>query len=80
MEAKNFEFANTNNALAELSEALVNLNAAVAAKKNDIKAQKKQEEALLKDRENRLEILKTSSENILQDKVLENDGTSNDNN
>ena len=42
MEAKNFEFANTNNALAELSEALVNLNAAVAAKKNDIKAQKKQ--------------------------------------
>mgnify|MGYP000756568718 CR=1 FL=1 len=48
MEAKNFEFANTNNALAELSEALVNLNAAVAAKKNDIKAQKKQEEALLK--------------------------------
>ena len=48
----------------------------------------KQQENILKDRENRLQILTTSSENILHnidniisqlDKVLENDGTGNNN-
>ena len=88
MEAKKIEFTETNNALAELSEALVNLNVSVSAKKNELKTQSKQQENILKDRESRLQILTTSSENILHnidniisqlDKVLENDGTGNNN-
>lgn len=89
MEGKIFEFANTTSALAELSEALVNLNTAAEAKKSELKKRRKEEDTLIKDREARLEILKSSSQNIIQnidniigklDKVLENDGTSNDNN
>ncbi len=89
MEAKKIDFSHTSEALSELSEALSNLSAATAAKKNELKNAEKQQGLLLKDRENRLEILTTSSENILSNidgiienlnKVLEDDGTSNDNN
>lgn len=89
MDAKKIDLARTNDALSALSEALNNLSTTVAAKKNDLKNDAKQQNALLKDRENRLEILTSSSENILSnideiikklDKVLDNNGTSNDNN
>lgn len=89
MEAKKNELAETQDALAELSEALVALGASVSAKKNELRAQKKQDSLLLKDKENRLEILKTSSVNVLHgidriitqlDKVLENNGTGHNNN
>ncbi len=89
MDAKKIDLARTNEALSALSEALNNLSTAVTAKKNDIKNSAKQQSALLKDRENRLEILSSSSENILNnideiiqklDKVLDDNGSSNDNN
>ncbi len=89
MDAKKIDLARTNDALSALSEALNNLSTTVAAKKNDLKNDAKQQNALLKDRENRLEILTSSSENILSnideiikklDKVLDNNGSSNDNN
>jgi len=89
MDAKKIDLARTNEALSALSEALTNLSTAAAAKKNDLKNAEKQQSALLKDRENRLEILTSSSENILHnideiikklDKVLDDNGSGNDNN
>ena len=89
MEAKKNEFAQTNSALSELSEALAKLNVAVSTKRNELKVSAQAQEELLKDRESRLKILQTSSQNILHnidniigklDKVLEEDVTSNNNN
>ena len=84
-----FELTRTNDALAELSDTLILLNNALAAKKNDLKALEKTHDAVLKKRENQLGILKDASENVLKnidtmieklDKVLENNGSSNNNN
>lgn len=89
MTEKKFELPQTNDALAELSDTLVNLNNVLAAKKNELKNVEKQNDALLKSREKQLALLKEASENVLGnidemivklDKVLENNGTGNDNN
>lgn len=89
MTEKKFELPQTNDALAELSDTLVNLNNVLAAKKNELKNAEKQNDALLKSRERQLALLKEASENVLGnidemivklDKVLENNGTGNDNN
>lgn len=89
MTEKKFELPQTNDALAELSDTLVNLNNVLAAKKNELKNTEKQNDALLRSREKQLELLKEASENVLGnidemivklDKVLENNGTGNDNN
>lgn len=89
MTEKKFELPQTNEALAELSDTLVNLNNVLAAKKNELKNTEKQNDALLRSREKQLELLKEASENVLGnidemivklDKVLENNGTGNDNN
>ncbi len=89
MTEKKFELPQTNDALAELSDTLVNLNNVLAAKKNELKNVEKQNDALLKSREKKLALLKEASENVLGnidemivklDKVLENNGTGNDNN
>lgn len=89
MTEKKFELPQTNDALAELSDTLVNLNNVLAAKKNELKNVEKQNDALLKSREKQLVLLKEASENVLGnidemivklDKVLENNGTGNDNN
>lgn len=89
MTEKKFELPQTNDALAELSDTLVNLNNVLAAKKNELKNIEKQNDALLKSREKQLALLKEASENVLGnidkmivklDKVLENNGTGNDNN
>lgn len=89
MTEKKFELPQTNDALAELSDTLVNLNNVLAAKKNGLKNAEKQNDALLKSREKQLALLKEASENVLGnidkmivklDKVLENNGTGNDNN
>lgn len=88
MTEKKFELPQTNDALAELSDTLVNLNNVLAAK-NELKNAEKQNDALLKSRERQLALLKEASENVLGnidemivklDKVLENNGTGNDNN
>lgn len=89
METKNQNLTRTQDALAGLSEALLKLNAAADAKKELLKKQNKQTAETIEDREKRLEILKASSEKISAqidhiienlDKVLENDGTGNNNN
>lgn len=87
-DTKKIEFNQTGNALAELSEVLVKLNSIIDEKKDQIGSAKKKQESELNDNSKRLEILKTSSQNIINnidavitklDKVLENDGTSNNN-
>lgn len=89
MTDKNIELEQTKRALAELSEALAEVSAAVTAKKNELKAADKQKQSLLKDREEKLNVLKQSSKKVIGDingiigkldKVLENNGTSNDHN
>ncbi len=89
METKNQNLTRTQDALASLSEALLKLNAAADAKKELLKKQNKQTAETIENREKRLEILKASSEKISAqidhiienlDKVLENDGTGNNNN
>ena len=88
-DAKKIEFSQTNNALAELSDVLVKLNGILDEKKDKLVLSQKKIEAERKDNSKRLEILKSSSENIIRnidavimklDKVLENDGTGNNNN
>ncbi len=88
-DTKKIEFTQTGNALAELSEVLVKLNGIIDEKKDQLSSAKKKQESELSDNSKRLEILKSSSQNIIKnidavitklDKVLENDGTSNNNN
>lgn len=89
MEAKNSELSKTGDALADLNEALVMLNAVIAAKKTELAAKEERCKSELKNKEQKLTLLKKSSEKIIGqidgvvnrlDKVLENNGSSNDNN
>lgn len=88
MDTKNLELSKTGNALADLNEALIKLNAVISAKKNELSGKDKKHQADLKEKEEKLDNLKASSEQIVGqidgminklDKVLENDGTSNNN-
>ena len=83
------EFCETNNALAELSEVLLLLNNVIDEKKEALNAEGKKLRAESADNEKRLKILKDSSQNVINnidllinklDKVLENDGSGNNNN
>ena len=89
MTEKNAELPQTSAAIAGLSDALARLNSAIGSKKDEMARKEKRYGAELKDSEARLELLKASSRKIIDnintvmtrlDKVLENDGTSNDNN
>ena len=89
MTEKNAELPQTSAAIAVLSDALARLNSAIGSKKDELARKEKRYGAELKDSEARLELLKASSRKIIDnintvmtrlDKVLENDGTSNDNN
>lgn len=88
-DTKKIEFAQTNNALAELSDVLIKLNEILDEKKDKLSISKKKLDLEKEDSSKRLEVLKSSSQNIIKnidavitklDKVLENDGTSNNNN
>lgn len=88
-DTKKIELSQTGNALAELSDVLIKLNSMLDEKKGKLDAAQKKNEAELNDSNKRLEVLKSSSQNIIKnidavivklDKVLENDGTSNNNN
>lgn len=88
-DTKKIELSQTGNALAELSDVLVRLNTILDEKKDRLSNAKRKSEAELSDNNKRLEMLKSSSQNIIKnidavivklDKVLENDGTSNNNN
>ncbi len=89
MDGKNFDFANTTQALAELSSCLAKLNANIENKKNELQEQRKQNLSLITEREEQLEILKNSSRDVIQnidniinrlDNVLQENGSSNNNN
>ena len=86
---KKIEFTETNNALAELSEMLLLLGNAIDEKKEALAAEEKKLQSATADSEKRLKILKDSSRNVINnidliinklDKVLENDGSGNNNN
>lgn len=88
-EAKKIELTQTENALAELSDVLVKLFDVLDEKKNAWNAEKKALTTQAKEDSENLELLKNASQNIIHnidsvisklDKVLENDGTSNNNN
>lgn len=88
-DTKKIELSQTGNALVELSDVLIKLNTILDEKKDQLDTAKKKQEAELGDNNKRLQILKSSSQNIIKnidavivklDKVLENDGTSNNNN
>ena len=88
-DTKKIELSQTGNALAELSDVLIKLNTILDEKKDQLDTAKKKQEAELGDNNKRLQILKSSSQNIIKnidavivklDKILENDGTSNNNN
>lgn len=89
MTEKNADFPRTSAAFADLSAALAQLNNAIDNKKGELAQKEKKHLSELKDNENRLNLLKASSQNIINninqvmtrlDNVLENDGTSNNNN
>ena len=89
MSDKNFDLPQINQALADLSEVIIELNNAVASKKAEIKNSAKATENQLKEKDAKLNILRESSQNVLDnigtiitklDKVLENNGSSNNNN
>lgn len=89
MSDKNFDLPQINQALADLSEVIIELNNAVASKKAEIKNNVKATENQLKEKDAKLNILRESSQNVLDnigtiitklDKVLENNGSSNNNN
>ena len=89
MDNKNFDFANTTQALTELSSCLAKLNANLENKKLELQEQRKQNLSLIKEREEQLEILKSSSRNVMNnidniinrlDNVLQENGSSNNNN
>lgn len=89
MTEKNTDLPQTHAALAGLSSALQNLRLVLDSKKAELAQREKKNGEALKNSENRLDILKESSQKIIHnidtvmsrlDKVLENDGASNRNN
>ena len=89
MTEKNSELPLTNSALESLHQALDKLNDVLSDKSQQIAQSQKLYKKEIDEREKQLRLLKTSSQNIMNninsvisrlDKVLENDGTSNNNN
>lgn len=88
-DTKKIELNQTNNALAELSDVLVKLGGIIDEKKDKLAADRKKQEQENLDNFKRKELLAQTSKNIINnidsvisklDKILENDGTSNNNN
>jgi len=89
MTEKNADFTQTSAAIAELSEALAQLDSVVCGKKNELQRKEKKYQAEIKDSETKLNLLKASSQKIINninqvmlklDNVLENDGSGNNHN
>lgn len=89
MTEKNSELPLTNSALEGLHQALDTLNSVLCDKSQQIAQSQKFYKKELDEREKQLNLLKTSSQNIMDninsvisrlDKVLENDGSGYDNN
>lgn len=88
-DTKKNDFMKTNDALAELSAAIVSLNSTFTAKKSELNKQSKLNSKELSDKQQRLDTLKESSSNVIGNidlvigklnKVLENNGSDNNNN
>lgn len=86
---KKIELSQTNSALAELSDVLLKLGGLIDEKKESVASAKQKLQDEADESLRRLELLKNSSQNIIGnidtvisklDKILENDGTSNNNN
>lgn len=84
-----FDFTQTNDALAELSASLQNLENLLAVKSETAAKENKKQAQALKESEIKLSLLRETSEGVLGkmdslinklDNVLENNGTSHDNN
>ncbi len=89
MENKIFEFPQTSQAISALSADIVKVISALKAQRVDAETTMQQYKNSLKEKDNALEALQQSSVAILEnldgvisqlDKVLEKDGTSNNNN
>ena len=89
MTEKNSELPLTGEAIAELSKALAQLNEIIGQKKNELTRQEKKQLAEAKESKAKIDLLKSTSLKILEninnvqkrlDKVLENNGASNNNN
>lgn len=87
-DTKKIELNQTNNALAELSEVLLKLSDIIDDKKDKLAADRKKLEQEVAENSKRKDILTETSKNIINnidsvisklDKILENDGTSNNN-
>lgn len=87
-DTKNSELPQTDSALADLSAALLHLNELASAKKQQLDQEKKKTQAKLSSQEKSFGLLKESCsgivaniDNIIEklDRVLENNGTSNNN-
>lgn len=87
-DTKKIELNQTNNALAELSEVLLKLNEVIDSKKDVLVQERKKRELENIENSKRTDILAQTSKNIINnidtvisklDKILENDGTSNNN-
>lgn len=88
-DTQKFDFAMTNKELAELSVAIAGLNTALSAKKNELMGKGKTEELNNKEQRAKIELLQESSQNVVNNidsvinklnTILENNGTSNNNN
>lgn len=88
-DTKKIELSQTCDALAELSESLLQLSGMIEDKKIELTDAKKKSDNESKNNSKSLEILKNSSQSIIGDidtiisqldKILEKDGTSNNNN
>lgn len=84
-----FEFAKTNQALGNLSETIIRLDAALKSKQQQISGSRQEQKSLLEKREAQLENLRATSADVLEnidslinslDNVLENNGSGNNHN
>ena len=88
-DTKKSDFSQTDDALAELNAALMHLSEAAEEKKRELNARLQVQQSEEKQKEQKLELLTESCTNIVSniddiinrlDKILEDNGTSNNNN
>ena len=88
-DTKKSDFSQTDDALAELNAALMHLSEAAEGKKRELDARLREQQSEAKQKDQKFELLTESCTNIVSnidgiinrlDKILEDNGTSNNNN
>jgi hypothetical protein len=88
-DTKKSDFSQTDDALAELNAALMHLSEVAEGKKRELDARLREQQSEAKQKDQKLELLTESCTNIVSnidgiinrlDKILEDNGTSNNNN